>query len=454
MYTYFLMISILLLILYINIKVYKFDLLSPSFLYTAAMLLSSILALIGLLMWNNVSSLSYTTIFICILSVLSFNAGELLIRKVIKSNKENKVKKASDYININISWWKIIIQLIFVVITLLLVYHEVYRIATEAGFNGNGISNMIEYYRNTTILFSTQYIKNGVSINIIVAQMQKIVEVICCVNIFLVISAALNNNLKNKRVILYSMIILISVITSLLTGGRMRLVIYVLFTMVIIIIKLNQKYDYKELIKKYKKIIIIFFLASVVSFYCALPMLGRKTDTNIIEYTTFYFGAPIPSLEKVIHEQKKPSFFGEETFRGVQNVAFKLGLSDFIQPISTEWVYFYTKDSQKLSSNIYTAAKRYYHDFGLIGVFILQLINGAVFAALYVIMKKRKTIVLIIFYAMYLYMIIDQVRDEHFYSNFIHVNTIFKFVVLALLLWFIKYKFKDKKNENKNRKLN
>ena len=63
---------------------------------------------------------------------------------------------------------------------------------------------------------------------------------------------------------------------------------------------------------------------------------------------------------------------------------------------------------------------------------------------------------------MYLYMVIDQVRDEYLFSTFVHINTIFKFAVLYCLLYFlehdtkevfirIKNKFEVTKNENKDR---
>ncbi len=454
MYTYFILIILLSLILYFNIKIYNFDLLSPSFLYTTAMILSSTLAFIGLFLWNDVSYLSIKTILICILSVVSFNAGEYIIRKICNNQKKSKKKKI-EYIDADISWWKIIIQFVFVTVVFCLIYSEVYRIATVVGYKGEGISTMIKYYRNTSILFSTKYIKAGININIIVSQLQKIVEVICFVNIYLIVAVIFNKDtIKNRKVSLYALIVAVSILSSLLTGGRMRLVVYAVFTAAIILFKLNQKYSYVDMIKKYKKEIVIIIIVMVTSFYCALPLLGRKTDTNIIEYTTFYYGAPIPSLEKIINEDDKPAFFGEETFRGIQNVAYKLKISDYIQPISIKWVYFYTKDKDKLSSNIYTSAKRYYHDFGYLGVILLQLINGLVLSLLYVIMKQKKTTVSIIFYSMYVYMAIDQVRDEHFFSNFVHINTIFKLVVLVCLMWLIKLNLKGDKDENKNRKLN
>ena len=147
----------------------------------------------------------------------------------------------------------------------------------------------------------------------------------------------------------------------------------------------------------------------------------------------------------------EPKVFGEETFRGIQNVLYKLKLSDYIQPISKEWEHFYTDDNHKLSSNIYTSGKRYYFDFGLIGVIILQTINGAVMFSLYLLALSKKNMIFAIFFAMYAYTIIDQVRDEYLFSTFVHINTIFKFVVLCVGAYFLKYSIKwSGNNEVKN----
>ena len=69
-------------------------------------------------------------------------------------------------------------------------------------------------------------------------------------------------------------------------------------------------------------------------------------------------------------------------------------------------------------------------------------------------MRNKKTSLSIIFYAMCSYMIIDQVRDEYLFSTFVHINTLFKFIILFFLLYFSKHNLKEVRNEITNRKLN
>ena len=70
---------------------------------------------------------------------------------------------------------------------------------------------------------------------------------------------------KKQKIICYIkkywhniLIPLIVIATGLLTGSRLQTIIYVVFTAVVIIMKLGNKYDYVDLLKQHwKKIIII-----------------------------------------------------------------------------------------------------------------------------------------------------------------------------------------------------
>lgn len=458
MILYILMLILIGILIFLNLKYYKFDILSPSLLYNISMFISIVCSMIGLSSWNSQASLDISTCLIVIFSVLFFNVGEFCIRFYIyKFSKKKNInlidnrKKFPIEVS-NVATWKIVLELIFVFIVLLLVFSEVYRIAIVAGYKSGGLGAMIKVYRSTSILFSTKYIEAGVGINIIVAQLQKIMEVICYVNLYYIANIFFVKKIVWRKYILYLLIVLFSFVSSLLTGSRMQLLIYIVFFVVVLIFKLSNKYNYKEIIEKFWKKIIVGCLIVVSLFYIILPLTGRKSEVSFIDYITFYFGAPIPTLNIFINEPiDEPKVFGEETFRGIQNVLYKLKLSDYIQPISKEWEFFYTEDNQKLSSNIYTSGKRYFFDFGFAGVIILQFVNGAVMYSLYLLAMSKKNMVFVIFFAMYAYTIIDQVRDEYLFSTFVHINTVFKFVVLCVGAYFLKYSIKwSGNNEVKN----
>lgn len=423
-YLFILLFLIALLILVY--KVFNKDITSPTLIYTLSMIMCTICAVVGLFSWNNVVNIKSLTVIIIILSVASFALGEWIIRKfIVKDKKRFSFKKEND-----IEWWKIITQIIFVIITIIVMYREVKRIAIIAGYTTGNLGTIIGYFRQLSTLYTTELLENGQGVNTIVSQMRKICEVICFVNIYFLIMNIYNGQIKNKKNIGLLTIVLLCFFLSLLTGGRMQMLIYVVAALFIVFMVLLSKYDFKELVKRYSKQFLLICILIVVGFYAVLPMSGRKNNVNIVSYMSFYFGTSIPSLDIYLDNPTESEYFGEETLRGIQTVLFKFELSDKIQPISKEWLEFKIDDDTSLFSNIFTSSKRYYHDFGIIGIILCQMIFGGVFSYIYLTLNNKSSVILLIFYSMNVYMVIDQIRDDLFYSSFVHINSILYFFIL------------------------
>ena len=441
--SYIVLIIVILLFLIVSIKRNK-DILRPQFVYAFSMLLCLLCAIIGLFFWNDIKELKILTIVIILVSFFSFTLGCVLCENIVKKylhifkknilmkkkyNKFFKLRKAQKY---DLNLYFIIFEITFILLTIILMYQEVRRIAFMAGYDGNGFGNMINKYRELSILYTTELVENGRGVNIIVSQMKKICEVLCTFNIFMISREIMEKKLKNYKVFLYLLIVFLCFFLSVFTGGRMQLFIYIISFLFFYLFFNYEEFSSLDFIKKNIKKIIIICLLLVVGFYGLLPLSGRNTKTNIVSYMSFYFGTSIPSLDKYNSmNHDKPKYFGEETLRGINTVLYKFNLTNNISPISKEWVSFKDIDNSNLSSNIFTSAKRYYHDFGFIGIFLCQFIFGFVFAFIYILAKNSNFI--LVFYSMYFYMCIDQVRDELFFSDFIHINMLFKFVVLLLL---------------------
>ena len=427
------------------------ELISPLVVYTLSMIACVLCAFVGTFLWNDVYELQEITIIIIFVSVFSFALGKLLLKILIKNKnlgsiKQNpiikkfkfdkilSIRKNQEYEYSNLL---LCLEAVFVILTIIFMFSEVKRIAILSGFVSGGFSTMVNEFRELSILYTTELVKNGKGINIIVSQMRKICEVICFFNIFLLASNIVHKDYKNYKNALYLFIILLCFFLSLLTGGRMQIFIYII-AFIFIFVFLKFKGDYSvNILKKFYKQFLIITISLLLGFYILLPLFGRSTNSNIVSYISFYFGASIPSLDKYNDEEhEEPKYFGEESLRGIQNVLFKLKLSDKIQPISKEWITYRDADNNELSSNIFTSAKRYYHDFGIIGIVICQMIFGFVFELLYYLSKKSNYVLAC--FSMFFYMCIDQIRDELFFADFIHINTIFKVCVLLVLFAFVK----------------
>jgi len=438
--TYFILFSTL-IILSVAIFFMVRDILSPSFIYACSMVLTVLSSIIGLLFWNNVYVLDIRTIAIVIVSVVSFAIGEIIIRKIIKVSNDKKEFETKIY---DVKWWKIIAQMFFLIITIIGMYSEVRRIAISVGFEGGTIGKMIGTYRDASTLFSTDLIEKKQNINIIVSQMRKICEAICFINIYFLVNNIVCGKIKCKKNLAYIGIILLAIVLSILTAGRMQILIYIISGVFYFAVLELRKMKAKEFIKKYLKYIGLTAIVSLVCFCMILPLSGRKLNSNVFSYLSYYFGISIPSLDNYVKgDIEKPKFFGEETLRGIQTVAYKLHLTDFIQPTSKEWMAFQSKDGNVYYSNVFTSAKRYYHDFGWIGIVICQLIFSMTITTLYLLMFRFNNPLLLVLLGSYYFIVIDQVRDEWFFSEFIHINTLIRFVMILIIYYFCDGDIKD-----------
>ncbi len=422
-------------------KLFK-DFLSPSFLYSIAMLVSVLCSIIGLMFWNNQTNLQFKAIIIVIVAVLSFALGEFIVRTVFKKQKIFKLKKEKLKVKkIVVKKYIIAIEIIFIIATCIWFYLDIKRIARIGGYFGNNLFKIAYHYRKMTTLVTTELLENGQALNVIVSQMKKMCYILGYINIFILVNNFLLNFKKNYTNIT-SLIILVGVFfLVLLNGGRMQYFVYILSALFIAVFISTQKENVKigDIIRKYWQKMLVGGIGLCLVFYLILPLSGRKLDNNIISYLSFYFGAPVPSLNYYLNEEKEENIvWGQETFQGLQSLFYKLKLSNYIAPITTEWVKFQDKSSQKVyTSNIFTSAKRYYNDFGFIGVVLCSMLVGFVFTGIYLLLNHKPKIFLLILYSMYYYMIIDQVRDDLFYASFININLVINVLGILLLGYII-----------------
>ena len=433
-----------LILIGISIGIYRLykDFFSPSFLYSLAMTLSSICSIIGLMFWNNQEHLQFKAILIIILSVLSFALGEMIIRKIFIKKANYKKKKIKYKLKkIAVKKYIIVMEIIFVILTCVLFYKEVKRISIIGGYSGNNLTQIVYHYRKMTSLVTTELLENGQGLNFVVSQMKKLCYIIGYINIFILINNIILKYKKNYTNVTSAIILMAICFLILLSGGRMQYAIYAVSTLFMTLFILMQKKDFNiiKIVKKYWKRLGISFLSIFLLFYLVSPLTGRKLDNNLAAYFSFYFGAPIPSLNYYLNEDKvENKVWGQETFQGLQAILYKLKLSNFIAPTTTEWVQFKSKNSSKIySSNIFTSAKRYYNDFGFLGVIICQMFFSMVFTGIYLFLKLKPNTFLLILFSMYYYIVIDQIRDDLFYASVININLVINILGLALLCYFI-----------------
>lgn len=438
---YFFILLFIVFIAIISLKIFKQDILSPSFISAIAFAFSFICAIVGMFSWNYVRNLEITTILIFILGIFFFFYGEYLCRKIFfKNHKEISTKELNSkkkYNLVKISRPILILMLIFAIITTSLLISEIIRVCREYGFQSSSFKDILAYYRTKSSLFSSDAYTSTIKVNFIVKQMQKVCNVINITLAVYSVNKLFNIKSIKKINIVNFLLILITIIicllqTVLFNGGRSIMfhfiVGYIGIFMFYYFIIYKRKFNRKIL---YSSIILLVSIVGI--YYLMLPLLGRSTKHDFIKYSTFSFGTPISSLNLYIQQDDSHSKkIGEETFTGVYYTLNKIGVIEYTEPQTHEW-YSYAPGGT-LSSNTFTSLRSYYKDFGLCGVIILQFIFGFLITLFYLKMKYSNLQLLHIIYFNYFYILIEQIRDEQFFSLFNISNVANLLIIITIYI--------------------
>jgi oligosaccharide repeat unit polymerase len=437
---YYLLLIICLLCLTIFSYIYfKKDIIDPSFIVCLTYFVSTLTAYISYLlnMWNFVN-IKFNTFLIVIIGVLSFVTSEVIIKKIFSKHSKisTKINNNENYKIIKIAPIKIAFIIIFLILTFIIIFIQVRNITGE-----KSIAAMINKYRYLTPLFNNT--DSVTSIDTFAAQIYRISEMVSLIFLYIIVNnIILKDKLKNN--IPYIFGIMIFLMISLLISGRstmIQLFIESIFMFYILYIKI---FDKPFPINKIKKIILIFLIIILPSFYAIMPIIGRKQNTSFINYMTFYVGSPVPALDEIItrNEVGKSIYFGEETFTGIENVLNRLGIINYYSPFQKQWINF-----RGLPNNIFTGLKPYYSDFGLPGVIILQSLFSIITTLFYLKIRNNNNKILFLAYIFFFsYSIVDSFRLEKLFATIISMYTIIYLIYLFIVYWFI---FGLQINENK-----
>lgn len=420
--TYLILIIALLVIGIIVFTIFKHDFLSPSILSIFFFLIAVAFAFIGTFTWNTEANLNSVTVFIILIGIVSFIFGEILSRNTTKDKNINKKG-----ICIEISRKKVIISIIFIIITMLLMIIEIKKVCGRFGYYSNNIADLLAYYRNLGNLFSNEITQEN-DINFLVKQMNKM-----CVALGIVFSYIYANNYyhkdKFKKINILLIPIILSMVETLLTSGR---ALFMKMAMAFIFLILLYYFKKKKNDKVNFKVLIFTFLGFIflgILFYLILPFIGRNTSSSFIDYVTFYFGCGIPSLNNFINNIPVHSqLIGEETFTGIYLLLNKFRIVNFTRITEYSWVFF-----SGLGSNIFTSFRAYFFDFGWIGLILCQFIYGFVSSKFYLSIKKIDNSILIPIYGYFACTFIEQIRAEQFFGLF--SSTFLSYIIYFFIVY-------------------
>ncbi len=408
----------------------KRDLLAPSVLCSMIYVICIMFTVLNQKSWG----IEYSDKAFCvmIIMILSF-----VLPSVFFNIKNNKVGIQSDYELEIIEFDKGILIGCLIVDILISIYYfrEVYRISLIGG-NPLGIAGMFSYYRMYTAnnadaeglsTLANQFLKLGRSFG------------------FTALFILMYNNQIDRNIKRDYWLIPFVVLTALqnIIGGGRGYILWLVSTgfMTSYIITMKKSEWKKRISFKYIKIGLKLMAAVFVGFYL-LKYVVRVGNTvnSILDYIGYYAGGSIQNFNLYLDNPPTGSrqIWGQETFMGVYSTLQKFGFVDVSGIYLTNSNLEFRRSNGVSIGNVYGAVRRYYNDFGVMGVIVLQTICSFFFNAFYAKIKqqsKQKSKFTYFLYAYLSYHVFEMPIDDTFYKSFISFNFLTTLIVLFVVYY-------------------
>lgn len=355
---------------FFQLFVYKFDLLSPSLLFTGGFFLSSLFALFFSEEWNFSDSYLITVV---LMGTISFFLGSYIVFMYFKFKDNNvKLEKFDHHVskkNLIAGGFKTKLFAYFIFqcfLFVLLIINIKDNVGVE--FTFSGISNSInEYYelgRTDSLIKESSILNFGEILNTSAIY-------------FFIYLHLMQSKKRYEGKFLVILNILIGFILSVFTGIKTGLFMYLFAFLVLKSIQRdnNKAFDLHKNFKFLRAVFLFLVLFIVVSFF-----QGRVLKSTSIFYTmSTYIGAPLKNLEsylnlyKDVPINKNNTVFGGET---LMNTYHWLYTVTGTQKYNIPSLYDYNWINGEGLGNVYTTFMPFYNDFKLYGVFSLPLFMG------------------------------------------------------------------------------
>lgn len=354
----------------ISYKIFK-DLFHPCVIFCACYTFSTFLAMLNNKNWN--INLHVETLLIII-----FGAVIFILVSLWTKNNNLRFKRYTKWNKTDInSTDSVLIWIICIVQIMYIVRGYIY----VNGFGSDSVTQMIVKARTTSV----SDINSG---NIAWSLVGRINTYIAYIYAYVIINKAVYSKNKLRHNCRYCMPIILWALGNIFYGGRQ---VYINYLFAILVMSaLCKKRNYKKesvsvsQIVRYGKVAII----SMIAFYYLAFLVGRGSERSVFEYISSYVGGAIQLFDMYIQNPIKENVLqGGETFYYLYKTLYKIGL------ISSENIgnfYLEFRVSGELIGNVYTAYRRWYSDFGILGCLLLQTIFSLFFSNFYKIVSNVK----------------------------------------------------------------
>ena len=454
---YWLAISLLLLFV-LSFFINKKNIISPAFVFTFSFVFQAIWAIFYAKAWE--LGLHINTFLVIVLGVAEFIAASFLIHLVFKylrkrkkmkceTKNENIVEDRIKFIKIN----KVLefLYLIFVILISGIYLYYIVKSVNGSFLNILTVMEAISKFDNLS-KFSEEFVR----LPFLIINLEELVIASGYWFIYVVI----NNFLYNKKInIIEILIVVISIISSMLSGSRTT-AFMIMFAAIVIFIMIMQRKKGKINILTLKLVrnIAIVGFAFILIFYTSAQAWGRASKNDKMYYFAIYCGAEIKNLDIFLQEEayeKNSEIWGSQTFYSIIQTLGKRGGINNFQEYKLDLPF---REVNGLNlGNVYTTFYPYIYDFGYIGEFVLVLLMAIIAQSVFEIANNSKIKgypkISVLVYSSIFNCLILSFFSNKFYEN-IFSTLMIKHIIFWIILNFIFCKLDYKKVEMQLKKLN
>lgn len=426
-------VSFLLIIAY---YLFEQDIFSPSVIICSTILLCILCALLNVKSWD--INYHFNTYVVMITGIVSFILPSICVFLFYKRkiSYAKNIYKENNYTNnlIEIQNWKTFIIILFNIIVFAWYFKEIYRISLLAG-NTEGIAGMMSAFRMGN---SYGTVSSEQTIPTILNQCIKFNRIFAYIYLY----AYINNIIihKNyKKNIMYIFPIIGFAAQTILGSDRIYLILLVCAGLVMAYLLLYKYNKFnKNISNKFIKICIKSLLIVFVIFFSLRNIIGHQSteSDSAINYITKYVGGSVQLFDLYMQNPiEKSQLWGKETFSSVYLLISKF---DIVEPYKRHLEF--RESNGIIIGNVYGAFRKYYQDFGILGVIILQIISAYFFNTFYYYIKyntKKNSGFKLLLYAFIVHGLFYIPIDDLIFSGLISMNYLTLIIYLRIWYWIL-----------------
>lgn len=417
---------------YIEWTLNGFEIVSPVSLMLLGLALADVLAMIGCGSWNSYE-LSFQVFLIIAMGSAALLLGSLFAHHMRVPFMGARSKQLGLLVRTDsVSIWKYVVLMLLVLVAIVLRVIETYKLAASLGVDTSSYSAAAKAVRTaTTSIFSVSGMKFGSGYSFITKQLMKVVSCISYLAAYLFASEIIDHR---RRGVIFSVALVTECwIYVFISGGRGDVLYQIIaFAVMLFILLVRRGRPSKQLSKRYFVIGGLLGGLLAVGFWASGALVGRKTNSNFIEYISFYFGGGIPSLQSILEAGSLADLTpGVRSFYYIFSIPYKFGLIPEYPIYSIDWIKI-----GSYTSNIFTGFARYYLDFGWLGLIILSFVASFLITTVYRGAKVSSGCFVLVLTGYFSAYAFDFAREEFIFSRFLSMTSIVWLLSLVVLVLF------------------